>query len=167
MVVVTTSMLETSPPWRIYRLNGDSDFPCESSLGTKDKLPPFKRLSHKGMQEMSLKNLPGVAGHGWVTALKLVSEPRRCDQEPMGGLTWFQQGKLMCVWMVVLICGPSHGRFQLFSGGLRSDNFGSRRTDYKTQTCWCWDVNFICGWIVKTVIPQRFFLMCPRLALRL
>ena len=26
----------------------------------EDKLPPFKRLSHKEMQEMSVKNLPGL-----------------------------------------------------------------------------------------------------------
>eukprot|EP00435_Cladocopium_sp_Y103_P019366 s458_g4.t1 len=28
-------------------------------MNPRDKLPPFKRLSHKEMQEMSLKNLPG------------------------------------------------------------------------------------------------------------
>ena len=62
--VVTPSMLETSLHREGYTLNGDSDFARESSLGTKDKLPPFKRLSHKGMQEMSLKNLLGVTCHG-------------------------------------------------------------------------------------------------------
>ena len=62
--VVTPSMLETSLHSEGYTLNGDSDFARESSLGTKDKLPPFKRLSHKEMQELSLKNLPGVTAMG-------------------------------------------------------------------------------------------------------
>jgi ribose 5-phosphate isomerase len=30
-------------------------------------LPPFKRLNHKEMQEMSMKNLPGVTSHGYFT----------------------------------------------------------------------------------------------------
>ena len=63
------------------------------------------------------------------------------------------------VWMVVLIYGPSHGRFHLLDlEGLRSDNFESRSA-CTTQTCWRWDIKFLVVELWKTLFHKDFF-MC-------
>ena len=62
------------------------------------------------------------------------------------------------VWMVVLICAPTHGKFKLLdSGGLRSDNFESRSA-CTTQTCWRWDINFLVVEEWKRYSTKIFFI---------
>lgn len=50
-------------------------------MNPKDKLPPFKRLSHKEMQEMSVKNLPGH-----FSGLKF---PHTAEQLKSFGPSWY------------------------------------------------------------------------------
>lgn len=52
---------------------------CFHPSSFEDKLPPFKRLSHKEMQEMSVKNLPGL----WFDMV---------ENDPKERFTFFESG---------------------------------------------------------------------------